>query len=68
MPVTCYLISKTLGELRTWDACIYAIYKYITNTHLGIRPKIKFLNCSLSILNINDDKLEFIIGNETYVN
>ena len=52
----------------THSGFLYAIYKYITNTHLGIRPKIKFLNCSLSILNINDDKLEFIIGNETYVN
>lgn len=52
----------------THSGFLYAIYKYITNTDLGIRPKVKFLNCSVSILNIDGDKLEFIVGDETYIN
>ena len=53
----------------THSGFLYAIYKYITNTNLGIRPLIKFPNCCVATLIIKDNnKLEFIVGDETYVN
>lgn len=52
----------------THSGFLYAIYKYITNTDLGIRPDIKFPNCCVCVLNIKDTNLEFVIGNKTYVN
>ena len=53
----------------THSGFLYAIYKYITNTNLGIRPLIKFPNCCVTVLLVKDNnKLEFIVGDETYVN
>ena len=52
----------------THSGFLYAIYKCITNTDLGIRPDIKFPNCCVCVLNIKDTNLEFVIGNKTYVN
>jgi len=52
----------------THSGFLYAIYKYITNTDLGIRPDIKFPNCCVCVLNIKDTNLELVIGNKTYVN
>lgn len=51
----------------THSGFLYAIYKYITDTNLGIRPNVKFPNCCLAILKIHDNKLEFIVGDKTYV-
>ena len=52
----------------THSGFLYAIYKYITNTDLGIRPDIKFPNCCVVVLNIKDTHLELIIGDKTYIN
>ena len=52
----------------THSGFLFAIYKYITNTDLGIRPDIKFPNCCVVVLNIKDKNLELIIGDKTYIN
>ena len=56
----------------THSGVLYALYKYISKTPLGDRPKnITFDNCSSNILKIfydeNNIHLKFFIGNQTNV-
>ena len=56
----------------THSGVLYALYKYISKTPLGDRPKnITFDNCSSNILKIlydeNNINLKFFIGNQTNI-
>ena len=51
----------------THSGVLYALYKHITKTGLGVRPKeIYFHNCCSVYLNIDNDKLELIFKNKVY--
>ena len=52
----------------THSGFLYALYKYVTNTKLGIRPtEVNFPNCCSVYLNLTKDNLELEIEDHTYV-
>lgn len=68
-----FLISSNYKNIMivTHSGYLFALYKFITNTKLGIRPdNIKFPNCCLSILEIeynnNLINLKLHIDDQTY--